>query len=241
MRQFLLILLCLLALPCMSFAGDTMIADAEHGVKYDAQERVITLPQDQGKWYVSIFGEKSDPQYQKLQSWFKTNDGLKSLRSQVHFNEYSPDQLRFKRYAKDMPALPFVRVQTEKGSVASEYSAQFIPISADALYNGIRTDLTTSDTTHLRRWRLFCPRPPCPGPGPGPGPGPCPCPTPPVDPPPVDPPVIVDPPVGPPVLPPDPKPASHNPTWWLCILSSLAGAGIGLAQGWKDVYAPENG
>jgi len=217
----------------MSLAGGTMIADAEHGVMYNAQERVITLPQDQGKWYVSIFGNKADPKYQSLQSWFKTHDGLKSLRSQVHFNEYSPDQLRFKRYAENMPALPFVRVQNEKGVVASEYSAQQIPISPEALYSGIRNDITNKTSGFLFRRRLLCPRPspqrrPCPSP----------CPKPPAPP---TPPVIIVDPIGPPVLPPDPKPASHNPTWWLCILSSLAGAGIGLAQGWKDVYHPENG
>ena len=233
MRRFLLTLLCLLALPCVTLAGGTMIADAEHGVMYNTQDRVITLPQDQGKWYVSLFGDKADPKYQELQSWFKTHDGLKSLRGQVHFNEYSPDQLRFKRYTANMPALPFVRVQTEKGFVASEYSAQQIPISPEALYSGIRIDITEKTASGLLfRRRLLCPRP---------GPSPCPTPAPPT---PLTPiivdPIIVD-PIGPPVLPLDPKPTSHNPTWWMCILSSLAGAGFGLGRGWKAAYTPENG
>ncbi len=240
MRQFLLMLVCLLvAFPCVALAGDTMVADAQYGVKYNSQGRVITLPQDQGKWYVSLFGNKADPKYQKLQSWFKTHAGLKSLRSQVHFNEYSPDQLRFKRYTLNMPALPFVRVQTEKGVVVSEFSAQQIPISPEALYSGIRVDLTDPTSGFLFRRRSPC------RPGPQPGPKPDwrrPCPRPPVAPP-VAPPVT--PPVGPPILvdpiEPDPKPVSNNPTWWLSILSSLVGAGIGLAQGWKDVYAKENG
>jgi len=238
MRQFLLILVCLLmAFPCVALAGDTMVADAQYGVKYNSQGRVITLPQDQGKWYVSLFGNKADPKYQMLQSWFKTHAGLKSLRSQVHFNEYSPDQLRFKRYAPNMPALPFVRVQTAKGVVVSEFSAQHIPISPEALYSGIRVDLTDPTSGFLFRRRSPC----------RPGPQPDwrrPCPKPPVTPPvpPVTPP---SPPIGPPVLPPvepiEPDSESHDPTWWLSILSSLVGAGIGLAQGWKDVYAPENG
>jgi len=31
-----------------------------------AQERVVTLPADQGKWYVSVVGETNDARYREI-------------------------------------------------------------------------------------------------------------------------------------------------------------------------------
>ena len=55
MKQLFLLLSCLLIL-CSPFAAT--VAMAEY-----TQERVVSLPQDQGKWYVSIFGDTVDPQF----------------------------------------------------------------------------------------------------------------------------------------------------------------------------------
>jgi hypothetical protein len=204
MKRFLLILVLLLALPFGAMAG--------------VQER-IAPPQDQGAWYVSVFGDPTDAKFQQIKGWFKTHEGLKYLRDQVHYNEYASDQLRFKRYEKTLPGLPCVRMQNEKGKVISEYWADNIPITSEALYLGMRGDLQNKAEGCLfgKRRRRSCPNrnPPTPPP------------TPPVAPPPT-------PPVGPPVLPPDPEKPGFP--WILAVLSTLVGAGIGVAQGWQKEH-----
>jgi hypothetical protein len=205
MKRFLWILI-LLAIPYMVFAG--------------TEERV-SPPQDQAAWYVSVFGDPADSKFQQLKGWFKTHEGLKSLRDQVHYNEYSSDQLRFKRYADSLPGLPCVRMQNERGQVKSEFWADNIPITSDGLYKAMRADLQNKAEGCLfgKRRRRGCPTP---------------SPTPPVAPPVAPPPAT--PPVGPPVLPPDPvepEPEKFGFPWILAVLSILSGAGIGLAQGYR--------
>jgi hypothetical protein len=203
-------------------------ADAKYGVKYDAEERVLILPQDQGKWYVSLFGDPGNARYQELQKWFRTHPGLIHLRGQVHYNEYSASSLRYKqRYAKDMVGLPCVRVQNHQGIVASEFWAEHIPMTPDALYNGIREDiLDKASWGCLRRRRCR----PCPQPSPAPQPAPQPVKPEPVKPEPSTPPVLPEKPA---------KPGSNFP-WWLAILSGLTGAGAGVYQGWRDTHFPED-
>jgi len=188
------------------------------------QERVAP-PADQAMWYVTVFGVKADAKFQQLQSWFNSDAGLKNLRNQCHYNEYTTDQIRFKRYKDGLPGLPCVRVQNEKGRVISEYWADNIPNTSDALYRGIRSALQNKAQGCLfgKRRRKSCPnRQP---------------PTPPSTPPPTPP---VGPPAGPPVLPPEPK-APGFP-WLLALLSTLTGAGVGIYHGYQkermDASAP---
>jgi hypothetical protein len=202
MKRFLLALVLVLAIPCVAIA--------------DTEERVAP-PQDQGAWYVSVFGDQSDVTFQRIKGWFKTHEGLKSLRDQVHYNEYASDQLRFKRYEKTLPGLPCVRMQNEKGKVISEYWADNIPIASEALYRAIRGDLQNKAEGCLfgKRRRKSCPNrnPPAP--------------TPPQVEPPSTPPLVK------PVLPPDPVAEKSGFPWLLAVLSTLIGAGIGVAQGYQ--------
>jgi hypothetical protein len=141
---------------------------------------------------------------------------LVNLRKQVHYNEYSVKCNRYQRYANNMPGLPCVRVQTNKGVVASEFWADYIPMSADALYSGIRGDLSDKASWGCLRRRRCCP---CPGPQPQPEPEPEPEPQP-----------EPEKPVKP-VLPAKPRPRFP---WLVTILSTLLGGGIGFYQGWRD-------
>ena len=165
---------------------------------------------------MSVFGDPTDAKFQQLKSWFGTHEGLKALRDQVHYNEYASNQLRFKRYAESLPGLPCVRMQNEKGQVKSEFWSDNIPITSDVLYRAMRSDLQNKAEGCLfgkRRRRNQ----------------PAPTPTPPATPPPP-----AKPPVGPPVLPPEPQePEAPGFPWILAALSTLIGAGIGVAQGYK--------
>jgi len=208
MKRVLLTLACLLTFAVSAFA---------------TEERV-SLPQDQGTWYLTVFGETEDAKFVELQSWLATDTGLVKLKTQVRFNEYTTDQERYKRYAKDMPGLPCIRLQNEKGLVVSEFWGDNIPDASSTLYQGIRSDLKGKSKTSfgcLRRRRQRN----CPTPQPKPAP------------PPVKP--VEPPPTGPPVLEPelDPEPEGSNLWILLTILSALGGGGFGFVQGYKAEHS----
>ncbi len=200
MKRIFLMLACLLAFVASAFATEERIA----------------MPQDQGTWYLTIFGGDG-----QLQTWLETNPGLMSLKSQVRFNEYTPNQVRYQRYAKDMPGLPCIRLQNEKGLVVSEWWGNNIPPASNALYKGIKADLQDK-TSWGRLRRKRCPTPTQPEP-----------PKPPVVVP-FEPPV--GPPVGPPVLDDEPEPEPKESRLWiiLAVLSGLGGGAFGLFQGYKS-------
>jgi hypothetical protein len=216
----ILILLMLLALPMAATAGE---------VQYDAQERVVNLPQDGGLWYVTLFGDATSGRYAEVQSWLRSDFRLQHLISQCHYNEYSTNDIRFRaRYAANIPGLPCVRIQNSMGQVVSEWWGEYLPVTADSLYNGIRDDLLNPELFNRRRCNP-CPRRPCPGPvcpRPNPKPEPEPKPEPPND--------------KPPVLPPaDPEPEpkrSTLPPWWAMLTAAVLGAGFGVVQEWQKLY-----
>ncbi len=103
-----------------------------------AEERIINLPNDQAKWYVSVVGSSSDVNYQKVIGWFNTNAKLKKLKDQVHFCPVTNDTAIYtERYAKNVDGLPTVRVQTGAGEVVYESYGSNIPMSADGLNGAI--------------------------------------------------------------------------------------------------------
>lgn len=227
--KYILTLLMLLVLPMAAIAAD---------VTYDSQERVINLPDDAGQWYVTLFGDATNPDFAKIQQWLQTNPKLSHLVDQCHYNEYSTGDVRFKaRYAANMPGLPCLRIQNSRGQVVSEWWGQYIPATSYALFDGIRDDLLNPELFNRRCCPLRrCPRPPV---------------KPPVKPP-VQPPV--QPPVKPPVKPPVDKPPaieppskpqptpvkSKMPPWWAMLAAVVAGAGVGVVQEWKKEYFPES-
>jgi len=206
MKRILLTLTCLLAFAVSTFA---------------AEERVVKLPQDQGAWYLTVFGTAGDAKFTELQSWLATDNGLKKLKVQVRYNQYTTDQIRFKRYSKDMPGLPCIRLQSQKGLVVSEFWGGNIPSTSKALYRGIKDDLTAKSNGILFRRRR-----PCPCPSPRPNPNPIVVPEPPVA------------PIGPPILEPDVDPEPEESKLWLFLaaLSGLIGGGIGFAQEYKSEH-----
>lgn len=198
MKRILLTLTCLLAFAVSAFA---------------AEERV-SPPQDQGAWYLTVFGEAEDAKFVELQTWLSTDKGLVKLKSQVRFNKYTTNQVRYQRYVKDMPGLPCIRLQNEKGLVTSEFWGDNIPATSSLLFRGIREDMQDKTSWGcLRRKR-------------------CPKPKPPVEPPA---PVIVpfEPPVGPPVFEDPLEPEESNLWLLLVVLGALGGGAWGVVDGYK--------
>jgi hypothetical protein len=139
-----------------------MTSEAAYGVLH-AEERIVKLPQDQNKFYLTVMGDKSDKKYQQLLEWLNTNPQLKSMKAQCHFNPIDTDKQIFtEHYAKTVPALPCIRMQEANGKTVFQASGNNIPMSAEALARGMSTEC-------LFRWRRNN-RNPAPNPEPAPNP-----------------------------------------------------------------------
>lgn len=213
MKNFLFLVVCFVAFPL----GYLMAADMNTTPL--TQERVIVLPRDGGRWFLTIYGDAADPQYQKLQGWLQTHNGLSTLRSQTHYNEYIPTDTRYQRYAASLPGPVCIRLQNSKGIVTSEFWSDNIPLTAEALFKGIKKDLKDKTSWGCLDRR----RNPAPAPSPAPTPAPAPAP--------------VD---TPPVLEDDEQEVEPElePTfpWILTAVVSVIGAGIGVGQGFKEEH-----
>jgi len=95
-------------------------------------EQVVDLPEDGTKWHVSVVG--TGEQYNELIRWFESDDNLKSLRGQVHFHPIS-DKDGIQAY--NVPGLPAVRLQDDKGKVLYEAWGENIPITSQGLYGAM--------------------------------------------------------------------------------------------------------
>ena len=151
-----ILLFCLLFGYCSG--QDIMTEGYTNGVM--VSERIIKLPQDQNKWYISVVGEGKE--YKEILGWF--NEGqLKTLKDQVHFIPVTPNTPIYKeRYEKNTDgkpiALPMVRVQDADGLVVFEKSGNALPMSGNALYNAIATDVNGAEQ-HPYRDRNAKPNP----------------------------------------------------------------------------------
>ncbi len=130
-----------------------------------AEERIINLPNDKAKWYVSVVGNSSDVNYQKVIGWFNTNAKLKKLKDQVHFCPVAKGTAIYvDRYSENVNGLPTIRVQKADGEVVYEAYGNNIPMSADGLNNAIAEQVMP----WRRRMEDKCGPRPCPKPEPKP-------------------------------------------------------------------------
>jgi len=119
-----------------------------------AEERVVDLPQDQDAWYVSIVGSSRSPSYHRIVGWFSTHDGLKDLRSQVHYHQVTSNTATYReRYAPNVKALPTVRVQDGDGAVIYEAAGNELPATAEALYADIADQVCLARGCTILPWR----------------------------------------------------------------------------------------
>jgi hypothetical protein len=124
---------------------------------YGAEERVLKLPEDSDKWYISVIGDANDPQYQSIIQQFHEGK-LAELRKQCHYLPVTTDNPMFEHYKPSIKGTPTVRVQDAVGRVIFEATRKQVP--AD-LYNAI--------ANAAQRHRIF-PLRPQPNPGPQPNP-----------------------------------------------------------------------
>jgi hypothetical protein len=161
-RMRLLLLMCVMSgVLCSLCSGGTI-----NGVL--SEERVVRLPNDAAKWYVSVVGAANDIRYQEVLGWFSNVEGLKTLKSQVQFCPVTSDTPIYKeRYAPNVTALPTVRVQNDKGVVIYEAAGSGIPMTGEGLYAAIAVAVNGSE--ELLPWRRHHAHPQ-PGPTPDPKP-----------------------------------------------------------------------
>jgi len=217
----ILLSLCLLALAAAPAFADIATVN---GVL--VEERVINLPNDQGKWYISVVGTANDAGYLRLLGWFDNSASLKVLKNKVHFCPVTVGHpLYQERYAATVKGLPTVRVQKANGEVVYDAAGQNIPLTAEGLSGAIVNSIQSAQGLgSILPWRRDMERR-CPGPNPNPDPNPDPDP----DPQPIDP--SVD--------PVDPVPVSQSgvPSWvlaLLCVAGFLGGSSAGYG---RQLYA----
>ena len=207
--------------------------------QYGAEERVVDLPKDSEKWFISVIGDPKNVQYKGILRKFDRDKNLKSLKAQVHFWAIPTTSPAYKaRYEKNTKILPTIRVQESDGTIVWEAAARGIPVTANGLYVAIKN--SSMKTMAIMPWRRNGTVIPwrgqmeqkC-GPKGCPAPKPVPVPTP---------------------ITPDPEPAplldggppefeETEPSRWYVVMtalaSSLAGGGYGLLKQWKKVTALE--
>jgi hypothetical protein len=205
MKRVLLVLL--IGLPAVAYA-DTRV----YGVK-PVQERVINLPQDQGVYYLTVFGQAGEPRYEQVRSWFQSHAGLANAAAQTKFNTIGADSVMFaERYARTVRQTPCVRLQTASGEVVFEISGADIPMSAEALHSAMAASCLRWGRKNYH-YHYQCPVEPQPQPAPQP-PQPVPQPAP----------------------QPVPKPVNDLPPWWLLLIPAALGAGVGLVEKYHAVH-----
>jgi len=130
MRYLLMVVLLSLCSHCLATPMGGVIAN----------ERIVRLPEDGTKFYISIIGDKADARYTEVLGWFENVPKLKALKGQVHFIPVTTDTAIYtERYEKSLKSVPSVRVQSNDGTVLYEACGNKLPMSGESLYNAIAT------------------------------------------------------------------------------------------------------
>jgi hypothetical protein len=212
MRKFLIVV------SLMIFAANFLYGQ-DFGVL--AKEHIVNMPQDQGKWHISVISDKGD---NRILDWFDSNSKMKTLKNSVQFHPVTTDSLIYKeRYATNggdakITALPCVRLQNADGVIAYQACGSQIPMTAEGLYAAISEAVKCAgDRKEILPWRRNHSNP-TPKPEPEPEP--------------ILPPV---PPVSPPDITPVIEPANSSSTL-IGIAACVGGlvVGIGIGQ-WKKL------
>ena len=169
-----------LFLVTLACAAGWICTDMVYGVEVKntrgviANERVVELPNDSEKWYLSIVGEDGEARYAEILAWFERDTNLRTLRHQVHFRKIDSDTVIYRaRYATNVKGLPTVRLQKHSGEVVYEAAGNSLPLTAEGLYGALANSSSKAQGLGIfRPWRTSprrrspvcpdgnCPRPP---------------------------------------------------------------------------------
>jgi len=208
---------------CMVLMASTCFADKVNGVL--SEDRVVNLPLDSGKWYISVVGDASDAQYQTIMKWFNQDIPLRKLKAQVHFCPVKSSSVIYKaRYESNGKGFQTVRLQNYHGVVIYEAAGKNLPYTPQGLYGAFAGSVSKAQRTPILPWRRNHAHP-------SPQPGPCPAP---------DDDFNFDPepqPIDDGGEPDFDEPAQSSlPPLWLMLVTLVVSAGAGLAVEWKDTY-----
>lgn len=174
-----------------------------------AKQQVLELPEDGQAYYTSLFlpaNWKADQTSRQLYSWFETNQQLRGLKAQTHWNVYDENDFFYRtRYFKIAPVIPAVVVQDSNGRVVASITTFSTP-------DQLVADLSGDMTACLRRWRERHNPEPAPAPAPQPTPGPI-----------NGPPAIV-------------TPQGWQPPYLLAAVGLVVGLAIGAGTKWYETY-----
>ena len=127
---------------CLGLLATVLVMLAVVAWAQSAEERIIHLPQDANKWYISVIGEPNSEQYKATLDAFETSK-LQTVKSQCHFIKVTTDSDVYKdRYTKNqgafkIKALPCVRIQAADGVVVYQACGKALPSTASGLYSEI--------------------------------------------------------------------------------------------------------
>ena len=117
-----------------------------------AAERVIDLPQDQGKWYISVIGSCRSRKFYNIKKWFDSGQ-LLELRKQVHYNTVDSRSAKYySRYKNNVSGLPTIRLQEPGGGIVYEVHGNSIPMTASGLYGAMANAINRTQAPILP-WR----------------------------------------------------------------------------------------
>ncbi len=201
---------CLCALMLLTF-GISALAATEA-----VEQRVVDLPADQNKLYVSVVGDTTDVRYQRVLGWFTTNSILKSIKDQTHFNAVVTGTPTYRdRYQPNTKTLPMVRLQNTDGVVLLEVAGA--DLTSDKALSARFTECLSRPWLPWRKHHGAPDNCPKPEPQPNPQPQPNPEPQPNSQPQPDEPSDV------------GPVPSDLPPGWLLLLVAVLAG-GLAVAS-----------
>jgi hypothetical protein len=203
----------ILLLGCVGYiAGDAYKEYKPFVAQPRPEQRVLELPEDGQAYYTSLFlpaNWKADATSRSIYSWFETNEQLRGLRAQTHWNVYDENDLFYRtRYFKIAPVLPAVVIQDSTGRVVASVTTFSTP---EGLVNDLQYGI---ETGCIRRWRER--REPVPAPAPVPAPQPTPGPI-----------------NGPPAI---LGGSQWQPPYLLAAIGLAVGLGIGAGTKWYETY-----
>lgn len=211
--------LCVLTIVLLVAMATLATAQSNYGVS--VEDRVVNLPNDGARWYLSVVGDANESQYRTILEWFNTDERLRDFRSQVHYCPIERSTAVFKeRYRTNTSSLPTVRLQDSKGVVVYEADGKQLPFTASGLYGALANATRKVLGVELCPWRKRNDPTPTPEPKPTPIPDPDPAPAP---------------NEGAPVV----EPANDIAPLIavvLAVVGLLVGGGVGVAAGWKQAH-----